>query len=105
MTPPPVSPPTTGVFAGRVEEMETLREAFAEAVSGRGRLVLLAGDPGIGKTRTAEEFAAHARQEGAEGLWGRCHQGESLPAYWPGLQIIRAYGRVRDAGTLRAEVG
>src|SRR5262245_30862760 len=105
MTTPPVSPPTTGVFVGRVEEMEPLREALAEAVSGRGQLVLLAGDPGIGKTRTAEEFAAHARQEGAELLWGRCHEGESLPAYWPWLQIIRAYGRVRDAVTLRSEMG
>src|SRR5215813_10230705 len=105
MTTPPVSPLTAGVFVGRVEEMDTLREAFAEAVSGRGRLVLLAGDPGIGKTRTAEEFATHARQEGAEVLWGRCHEGESLPAYWPWLQIIRADRRVRGAEILRSEMG
>src|SRR5262249_55047708 len=78
MLPPPAGPLTAGAFVGRVEEMAALREAFAEAVSGHGRLVLLAGDPGIGKTRTAEEFATHARQEGAEVLWGRCHEGESL---------------------------
>src|SRR5262249_7184009 len=84
---------------------DTLGASTAGAVPRRSRTVLLAGDQGIGKTRTAEQCAAHARQEGAEVLWGRCHEGESLPAYWPWLQIIRAYGRVRDAVTLRSEMG
>src|SRR5262245_8393436 len=105
MTTPPVSPLTAGVFVGRVEEMEALGEALAEAVSGRGRLVLLAGDPGIGKTRTAEEFAAHARQEGAEVLWGRCHEGAGAPAYWLWVQIMRAHARARDPDALRSEIG
>ena len=94
-----------GAFVGRVEEMVALRDAFAEAVSERGRLVLLAGDPGIGKTRTAEELAVHARREGAEVLWGRCHEDEGAPAYWPWLQIIRAYARAREPATLRSEMG
>jgi tetratricopeptide (TPR) repeat protein len=85
--------------------MAALHEAFAEATAGRGRLVLLAGDPGIGKTRTAEELAVHARVEGADVLWGRCHEGEGAPAYWPWLQVIRAYARARDPETLRSEMG
>ena len=38
--------------------MRVLRAAFEDAVAGRGRLVLLAGEPGMGKTRTAEEMVA-----------------------------------------------
>ena len=57
---------------------------------GRGRLVLLVGEPGIGKTRTAEELATYARVRGARVLWGRCHEGEGAPAYWPWVQALRA---------------
>lgn len=58
--------------------------------------MLLAGEPGIGKTRTSEEFARHARTAGARVLWGPCHEGEGAPAYWPWVQLLRAW--LRDAG-------
>src|SRR6266508_2569395 len=76
---------------GREREMEDLRQRVEDAVSGRGRLVMLAGEPGIGKTRTAEELATYARLRGARVLWGRCFEGEGAPAYWPWVQIIRTY--------------
>ena len=44
-----------GVFVGRETELTALRAAIDDALAGRGRLVLLAGEPGIGKTRTAQE--------------------------------------------------
>jgi predicted ATPase len=47
-----------GVFVGREKELTVLRAAVDDALAGRGRLVLLAGEPGIGKTRTAQELAA-----------------------------------------------
>jgi hypothetical protein len=50
----------SGVFVGREREMDLLRGAFEDALSGRGRLVLLLGEPGIGKTRTAEEVSTYA---------------------------------------------
>jgi len=71
-------------FVGRETELATLRAAL-----GRGRLVLLAGEPGIGKTRVAEELAAEARARDAVVRWGRCWEGEGAPAFWPWIQIIR----------------
>lgn len=50
--------------------MESLRAALAEAKDGRGQVVMLTGEPGIGKTRTAQELASHARTQGAKVLWG-----------------------------------
>ena len=60
---------TTGsVFVGRQREMALLQAALEEALSGKGRLVMLVGEPGIGKTRTAQELAAAAGQRGAHAL-------------------------------------
>jgi len=84
------------VFVGRKRELDGLRAVYDDAAAGRGRLVMLVGEPGIGKTRTAEELAAYARQAGAEVLWGPCHEGEGAPAYWPWVQILRQATRGRD---------
>ncbi len=94
-----------GHFVGRHAEMDVLRGALEDALSSRGRLILLAGEPGIGKTRTAEELAAHARRRGARVLWGRCYDGEGAPAFWPWLQVIRAYAHARDPSALAAVMG
>ncbi len=54
------------VFIGRHREITDLKAALGDALSGHGRLVMLAGQPGIGKTRTAQELATMADQRGAE---------------------------------------
>ena len=97
--------PPTGVFVGRQQEMGQLTAALEGAISGRGRLVMLAGEPGIGKTRTAQELAAHAQTLGAQVLWGRCYEGEGAPPYWPWVQPIRAYVQQASAEQLTAEMG
>jgi tetratricopeptide (TPR) repeat protein len=74
-------------------------------LSGEGRLLMLVGEPGIGKTRTALELATYARMRGAQVLWGRCYEGEGAPPYWLWVQAVRAYVRERDAAALRAELG
>jgi DNA-binding CsgD family transcriptional regulator len=51
---------------------------------------MIAGEPGIGKTRTAQEFSEYAAQKGATVLWGRCHEEAGAPPYWPWVQIIRS---------------
>ena len=94
-----------GVFVGREPEVESLRAAFDDALAGRGHLVLLAGEPGIGKTRTADELSTYARLRGAQVLWGRCHEGEGAPAYWPWVQVVRGYAHDRDRSDLRSELG
>jgi len=75
---------TTGsVFVGRQREMALLQAALEEAIAGQGRLVMLVGEPGIGKTRTAQDLAAAAGQRGAPVLWGRRYEQAGAPPYWP----------------------
>jgi class 3 adenylate cyclase len=94
-----------GIFVGRENELAELRTCADEALAGRGRLLLLAGEPGIGKTRTSEEIATYARVRGAKVHWGRCHEGEGAPAYWPWVQVIRSYAREADPVALAWELG
>ena len=93
------------IFVGRQRERAQLDTALIEALGGRGRIFLIAGEPGIGKTRLAERIAASATERGASVLWGRCWEGEGAPAFWPGVQEIRAYMRGCDAQTLSAQLG
>ena len=64
--------PTTA-FVGRERELGELRAALEETLTGQGRLVMLVGEPGIGKTRTAQELASYAATRGAQVLWGWCY--------------------------------
>ena len=94
-----------GVFVCRQREMGDLKAALEDALSGRGRLVTLVGEPGIGKTRTAQEMATYAGLRGAQVLWGRCYEEQGVPPYWPWVQAIRSYVRERDPEQLRSEMG
>jgi hypothetical protein len=94
-----------GVFVGREHELGQLRNAFDSALSGRAGIVLLAGEPGIGKTALAEETVTYAHLRGAQVLWGRCYEWEGAPAYWPWVQIIRGYVHERDPQQLRSDLG
>ena len=85
--------------------MAELVSALDDALVGKGRLVMLVGEPGIGKTRTAQELATIAERQGAQTLWGRCYEGEGAPPYWPWVQPIRTYVQHTDAERLRSEMG
>jgi predicted ATPase len=76
-------------FVGHAHAVERLRHAFESALAGHGRVALLVGEPGIGKTRTAEELAAEARRRGAVVQVGRAYENEGAPAFWPWVQILR----------------
>ncbi len=96
---------TSSGFVGREREMDELVSVLDDALAGRGRLVMLVGEPGIGKTRTAQELAAIAEKRGAHILWGRCYEGEGVPPYWPWLQPLRAYVQVSDSDKLQSQMG
>jgi DNA-binding SARP family transcriptional activator len=66
---------------GREAELDELRSALSDAMSGRGSLVMLAGEPGIGKTRLTEELAARAVGQNVRVLLGRCYEAEGTPPY------------------------
>jgi predicted ATPase len=93
------------IFVGRAREMAALTAALDDSLAGRGRLVMLVGEPGIGKTRTAEELAAVAHGRGVEVLWGRCPEERGAPPYWPWVQVIGAHAAALDERTLRSELG
>ena len=79
-----------GAFVGRLGELADLKAALDDTISGRGRLVMLAGEPGIGKTRTAQELGSHAETSGVQVFWGRSYEEEGTPPYWPWLQLLRS---------------
>jgi DNA-binding CsgD family transcriptional regulator len=92
-------------FVGRGRELAELSAALDRALAGRGQMVLLAGEPGIGKTRTAAELAGIAEERGCRVLWGRCYEWEGAPAYWPWVQLLRGYLASVDDDRLRADLG
>jgi DNA-binding CsgD family transcriptional regulator len=93
------------IFVGRRSELDALREGLNEACAGRGSLILLVGEAGIGKTSLAREFAEHARQRGALALWGRCFEGEWQPPYGPWAKALDEIVRVGDTDLLCQELG
>lgn len=97
--------PARGTFVGRERELEELLAGLAEALAGHGRLFLLVGEPGIGKTRLADELLARARGQGADALVGRCWEAGGAPAYWPWVQSLRGLLRSTAVEALRSELG
>jgi hypothetical protein len=72
--------------------MSIVDAAIADARLRKPRLVVLMGEPGIGKTRLAEESAAHAIDAGFSVAWANCIEGDFAPALWPWAQVMRALG-------------
>ena len=63
--------------------------------------MVVGGEPGIGKSRLAEEVASRAGAGGAEVLWGRCWEAGGAPPYWPWAQALRSCVRDRGPEQLR----
>ena len=76
-------------FVGRRRELEALVAGLSQAASGHAKLFLVSGEPGIGKTRLADQLATQAAADGFLVLWGRSWEGDGAPAYWPWIQILR----------------
>jgi DNA-binding SARP family transcriptional activator len=94
-----------GALIGRERELAMLLTGLSNAVAGRGSLFLVSGDPGIGKSRLADEVVEQARERGAVALVGRAWEAGGAPAYWPWVQAIRSYLRNRDPATIREQLG
>ena len=91
-------------FVGRGVLLETLRSHVEESRAGLGQAVLLAGEPGIGKSRLLLELSARA--DGAFSCHvGRCSEDEGAPAYWVWLQILRSITAGRSPREMEIEHG
>ena len=88
-------------LVGRDTELAQLRTALDGTVNGHGRVALISGEPGIGKTRLAEELSASAASRGVQVAWGRAPEGDAAPAYWPWVQIVRTLVTESAAEALR----
>jgi hypothetical protein len=75
---------------GRDAPLGLLRQAFGEARAARGRLVLIAGEPGIGKSALCAGFAAELQEQGAPVVWGRAWEFADAPPYFPLWPCLRA---------------
>ncbi|MDR2988823.1 MAG: AAA family ATPase, partial [Nocardiopsaceae bacterium] len=77
-------------FAGRDHELARLADSWKTATATPGVAVFIAGEPGIGKSRLAAEFARTARVDGAAVLYGRCGEDLDVP-YQPFIEALRAF--------------
>lgn len=88
-------------FVGRGREIELLRRALA-ASDPNGRILVIVGEPGIGKTRLATEVAATVRAAGGAALEGRAYAGEGSIAFGPIVELLRA-GLARPGAASRVQ--
>jgi DNA-binding CsgD family transcriptional regulator len=93
-------------FVGRADELQQLKVAFEEAAGGQGSLIMLVGEPGIGKTALCQEFARYVGTRDGLSLLGHCYpEGSATLPYQPFVEAFESYARERDAETLRRELG
>ncbi|MDX6399835.1 MAG: hypothetical protein QOF27_441, partial [Gaiellaceae bacterium] len=74
---------------GRDQEITLLEAGLEDALAGRGRLFVVVGEAGSGKSRLADDLASTAKQRGTRILWGRGWDGGGAPPYWPWSQALR----------------
>jgi DNA-binding CsgD family transcriptional regulator len=93
-------------FVGRERELDRLRSAFHSAEVGRGAVLLVAGEPGAGKSALCRQFAAWVVARGSLSLTGQCDDAGSLSVpYLPFIEALRAATTVRDVTGIVASLG
>lgn len=92
-------------FVGREEERSQLRQLLESALAGSGGVVMLGGEPGIGKTRLAEEIADEARSRGALALIGHCYDTDSPLPYAPFVEMTNTIARIAPKNAFRQALG
>jgi tetratricopeptide (TPR) repeat protein len=94
------------VFVGRERELKQLQSAFDGAISGQGALMMVVGEPGIGKTAICEQLATYVTLRGGKTLWGHCYEEGSLSLpYLAFVEAMRSYVLNREPEDLRKELG
>ena len=92
-------------FVGRETERAELRRCLEGSLRGQGALVMIGGEPGVGKTRLTEELAAEARERGALALVGHCYEMEGAPPYIPFVEIFERAAHIVPPESFRKALG
>lgn len=92
-------------LVGREAERATLLAGLDEAIAGRGSFVMIAGEPGIGKTRLTADILAEARKRGIFCLVGHCYEMEGAPPYVPFVEMLEYSARHVPPAAFRAALG
>jgi predicted ATPase/DNA-binding CsgD family transcriptional regulator len=95
---------STSQFVGRQHELALIWSQYKVASTGSARVVLLSGEPGIGKTRLLQEFTALATDDGATILRGSASDFEGMPPYLPFIEALGQYIRATPPDRLREQV-
>jgi tetratricopeptide (TPR) repeat protein len=98
----PKVPSAQRIWLGRERELGELESGLTELLAGRGGLFLVTGEPGIGKTRLADELGRTAAARGLAVHWGRAWEAGGAPVYWPFIQALRSVCRTLDDAALDA---
>jgi tetratricopeptide (TPR) repeat protein len=92
----------TQPFVGRTAELALLMGALEAAGGGRFSAAVISGEPGIGKSRLAEELSAYARQSGFHVVIGHCFDTHSRTSYFPFIQALRQLAQQTSPGAQQA---
>ena len=88
-------------FVGRAAQIQRLAAKLEQSGNGHGAVVMLVGEPGIGKTRMLEEFTDLAHEQGTMVLRGACYDGEYQRPYGPFAEVLVEYARKADPDELK----
>jgi tetratricopeptide (TPR) repeat protein len=92
-------------FVGREAELASLRMRMDEAAAGMGGIVLLSGEPGVGKTRLLQELVEQAAGTERRVFYGRAYGLEGMPPYLPIVEALSGYIRGLQEDELRSQLG
>jgi DNA-binding CsgD family transcriptional regulator len=98
-------PPMRTELVGRERELAALVEHFESALAAHPRVVVCRGEPGIGKTRMAEELTGLAAARDVPVAWGPAAESSGAPPYWPWRQVLRAVSACVDVAKIADKLG
>ena len=92
-------------LVGRESELAQARQRLDQTVAGHGTVLLLGGEPGVGKTRLAEEVLAEGSQRGCLALTGRCYEMEGTPPFIPWVEMVERFASIVPRVACREALG
>jgi eukaryotic-like serine/threonine-protein kinase len=103
---PAAAPVDDGIpLIGREQEFAELKRSVEEALAGRGSLVMIGGEPGIGKTHLTAAILEEAKRRGAFAAIGHCYEMEGAPPYVPFIEMLEYSARTKPREAFRHSLG